>query len=614
MKVELNNKETNPFSGLRNCLKIFNNGGQGITLSQDDLNKAWEEVKDSKEKKEMFFSLLFSLGDITARQHNIFRGQKVDSGGNSQREIFFNCMEWMKKNIPDQFFKFMKSHLFNEYTCFDNLFRNRVQTQGKKIISIKSVLNTSDNRYFNELLDYTESIIKGKNPYDKMLVAKFLTLPRLSPRKEHKQMLPQTKELMKAKAKFLEELSKRMNWSYKIEGNILNFKGYREWRKEYNSTLESVLFSTGKIKDFDEIQFLEWLDRIPAQARFRVRNRIMFEKEGVFKYPKLKEWYEKWEKYKEEKQAEQRVLEEKVRQGQASVEDKVKLEKVKKEAKVTVGSTNFQELYKEILSGRIDKLKLESFVNNKVSLQYNSLVIIDDSGSMGGSMGGAPFNFAKFIASVCLVKNPDDDGRNLLGFFNYDSRLYGSMDRAGSKTPNSLMRSSVKNIVKKPFVDPHKSFYENYQNISSFCQGVFQGGGTRINSIPKGFAEQANNNPVLLDELMQYPVWTIVSDGEWNNMYSPEASMNEFFRDCENLLGFRPFIIAIDIQNPNWAHQIFKADRFTDIDNMIYIPSNPAQIEQILTNFKDIEIFDVYTPLLSLYRSNRYDLVRANVI
>ena len=298
------------------------------------------------------------------------------------------------------------------------------------------------------------------------------------------------------------------------------------------------------------------------------------------------------------------------KQSKEFLKDKVKLEKVKKEAKVTVGSTNFQELYKEILSGSIDKLKLESFVNNKVSLQYNSLVIIDDS----GSMGGAPFNFAKFIASVCLVKNPDDDGRNLLGFFNNYSRLYGSIDRVGSKTVNSLMRSSVKNVVKKPFVDPHKSFYENYQNIASFCQAVFQGGGTHINSIPKGFAEQANNNPILLDELMQYPVWTIVSDGEWNNMYSPEASMNEFFRDCENLLGFRPFIIAIDIQNPNWAHRTFKADRFTGIDNMIYIPSNPAQIEQILINFKDIEIFDVYTPLLSLYRSNRYDLVRANVI
>ena len=47
---------------------------------------------------------------------------------------------------------------------------------------------------------------------------------------------------------------------------------------------------------------------------------------------------------------------------------------------------------------------------------------------------------------------------------------------------------------------------------------------------------------------------------------------------------------------------------------MIYIPANPAQIEQFLTNFKDIDIFDVYTPLQSLYRSNRYDLVKANTL
>lgn len=36
----------------------------------------------------------------------------------------------------------------------------------------------------------------------------------------------------------------------------------------------------------------------------------------------------------------------------------------------------------------------------KVNLPYNSLVIIDDSDSMGGS----PFNFATFLASVCLCK------------------------------------------------------------------------------------------------------------------------------------------------------------------------------------------------------------------
>ena len=57
-----------------------------------------------------------------------------------------------------------------------------------------------------------------------------------------------------------------------------------------------------------------------------------------------------------------------------------------------------------------------------------------------------------------------------------------------------------------------------------------------------------------------------------------------------------------------------KADRFSGIDNMLYIPSNPAMIEMFLTNFKDMETFDIYTPLLSMYRSNRYQLVRENTL
>ena len=42
---------------------------------------------------------------------------------------------------------------------------------------------------------------------------------------------------------------------------------------------------------------------------------------------------------------------------------------------------------------------------NKVNLPYNSLVIIDSSGSMSGK----PFLYAAFIAAVCLCKHPDDD-------------------------------------------------------------------------------------------------------------------------------------------------------------------------------------------------------------
>jgi uncharacterized protein with von Willebrand factor type A (vWA) domain len=108
-------------------------------------------------------------------------------------------------------------------------------------------------------------------------------------------------------------------------------------------------------------------------------------------------WYKEWETYKLNKQEEQRVLEEKVRQGQASIEDKEKLEKVKKEAKVTVGANNFKTLYEEICENRIDWLKMESFLNT-VKLDYNNFVVVDES----GSMTGAPFNFATFLASIML--------------------------------------------------------------------------------------------------------------------------------------------------------------------------------------------------------------------
>lgn len=95
-------------------------------------------------------------------------------------------------------------------------------------------------------------------------------------------------------------------------------------------------------------------------------------------------------------------------------------------------------------------------------------------------------------------------------------------------------------------------------------------------------------------------------------MYSPESSMNDFMRKCENYFGFKPFIVAIDINRSEYYLDRMKAtsDRFSGIDNMIYIPSNVAQIEQFLVNFKDMDVFDIYTPLQSIYRSNRYDIVR----
>lgn len=607
VEVKLNKSNNNPFYGLRNCLNLYQNSTSNITY--DMLDACWNEVKDNIEHRQMFFSLLFSIGDITNRHHNIFGNIKRDNGGNANREGFYVIVNWLYRNNNQQFLKFLYEKLFNEFNCFDTLIRSRVQTKGTKIIKIFDML--ADEQYRKDILSYFGAIIRGNNYQNKYFLAKFLTLPRLSKRSKHKKMLEETKKVMENRAKFLIELSKEMGWEYTVEGTYTNFKGYRQWRKGFNENLESVLFSTGRIFDLDKVEFMDWLDKLPAQARFRVKNKVLYSKNAdeALKYPKLQEWYKEWEEYKTKKQAEQRVLEEKVRQGEASIEDVAKLEKVKKEAKVTVGATNFKDLYKDILNHKLDELKIESFIN-KVNLPYNSLIILDDS----GSMRGAPFEFGCFLAAVCMYKNPDDDGRNLIGFFNNTSHWHGYIDVKAKETPNSILRKQVVQTSKSPFIDPKLSFYQNYKNIKDFCNGVFQNGGTNISAIPEGLKRVVDTNPAVLDALKAYPVWTIVSDGEWNNLRSPEASLNDFFRKCENYFGFRPFIVAIDVENSWFNPTKVNYDRFSGIDNFMYIPSNPAMIEQFLTNFKDMDIMDVYTPLQSIFRSNRYDLVRQSTI
>lgn len=601
--IRNSNKENkNPFYGMKNCLNLFKMTGSEITF--DLLSKAYKECK-TLAQKQMFFSLLFSIGDITARQHNIFKGIKRDNGGNANREGFATVIQWMWKNHKEQFVRFLNKGLFEEYTCFDHLLRNRVKTIKGKVLSVYDIF--ANPEYRKVLVEHLYAVINGNNPFNKMLVAKFLTLPRLSKRKDHQKMRPETKKVMGYKIELLKELSKEMKWDYVIDHNIVNFKGYRAWRKLYNGNLESVLFSTGKILEFQKEEFIKWYEKLPALARMRVRVRIMgkLDENKDHKYDKkFRDWIKEWECNKLKKQEEQRRLEEKIRQGQATNEEKLDLERIKKEAKVNAGAINFNDLYNDICENRVDELALESFIG-KVHLDYNSLVIIDDS----GSMMGAPFNFACFIAAVCLVKNPDDDARNLIGFFNNDSHWHSYIDKKSSSV-NSLWKRNISTCEKSPLVDPKKSFYQNYLRIKSFCHAEFKGGCTYIDSIPDGLHKTCEKNPEVLDALKSYPVWTIISDGEWNNLKSPKESINAFFKKCQKYFGFKPYIVAIDVSK--WK---FNCDNdFSGIKNFIYIPSNPAQIEQFLTNFKDMDEFDVYTPLQSLYRSNRYDLIRNNVI
>ena len=54
--IEFNKKNENPFTGLKVCLTLFGS----IHVDDSLLTEAFEEVKDDHEKREMFYSLLFS--------------------------------------------------------------------------------------------------------------------------------------------------------------------------------------------------------------------------------------------------------------------------------------------------------------------------------------------------------------------------------------------------------------------------------------------------------------------------------------------------------------------------------------------------------------------------
>ena len=61
--IEFNKKNENPFYGLSNCLRLQQ--ASSSFISEAMLTEAWNEVKDDKQKRELFYSILFSIGDIT---------------------------------------------------------------------------------------------------------------------------------------------------------------------------------------------------------------------------------------------------------------------------------------------------------------------------------------------------------------------------------------------------------------------------------------------------------------------------------------------------------------------------------------------------------------------
>lgn len=83
--VIFNKRTENPFKGMRKCLELAN----ANVITEFMLDDAYAEAFMDKDKKALFYSILFNIGDITNREHNIFRGNKVDGGGQAERDNFF---------------------------------------------------------------------------------------------------------------------------------------------------------------------------------------------------------------------------------------------------------------------------------------------------------------------------------------------------------------------------------------------------------------------------------------------------------------------------------------------------------------------------------------------
>lgn len=605
--VEFNTKTVNPFYGMSNTLQIFQDAAKGLSISRKKLDGAWSECKGDTDRLAVLISVLFSVGDVTARQHNAFEG-KVESGGHAQRNVFRDqIVPFLVEKISSQnkATRLKLIGLVTEYTVMDNVLANRVVTKkgSSKVVNIVDMVSVFGEQ---DLATYAANIIRKGTVFQKTCLAKYLTRPRLSKRKGHKQLLPETKAIMLRRQSLIKRLSDLVKFPYTDNGSYIDFEGYYAWRKEFNKDFESVIFSTQSVRDLDKEEFLELLDKMPSDARFRTRNKVLFND----KWGHLKDWFQEWESFKEAKQKEQRELEALVASGDADEIDLAKLKQVKKDAKVNSGSVSFTQLFRDIVNGSVDRLKVQPFLD-KVSLPYNSLVFIDDSGSMNSSWGSnsnygfTPRQFAAFIATIVLSKNPDPDARNIVGLFSSTCRMANGVTSRNVRK-NSIMNGSTINHNKVNLIDDKKHFLDNLRTFKQFLDANSSMRGTNVSSIPEGLNAWVNGDPNRLEEVRRFPVWTLISDGNFNNLGGASSSLNDFMRKCENYFGYRPFLILIDVAGSTSQDIV----QFSGIDNVMMVPPNPANIEMFLTNFKDMDVYDVYTPLQSVFRSKRYAPIR----
>lgn len=630
--INMQKGNDNPFYGKKDLLNLYHVcSTQGVheknlTVA---LRSAYSSLK-TKEDYELFYTLLFAMGDVPNREHNMFKGSKVEGGGLGQRDAFVVAMEWMKKNDYPQYERFLMSNLFVQYTGLFNILNSQVRTT-KGTDKVEKVINMLDGVNLDSLALYIGGLIKSSSPVEKVLLAKWLVYPRTSKRQKRKKstkelvtggrpLKEETVKVMKVRSDFYEKLSNVMGWEVIRHKHNLEFRGLRKWKQEWNGDLESVLFSTGKIREFDKEQFFRWLDILPAGARYRVRRRVLDKDNKVKEKWALNNTgvyigtlFLQWESFKKEKQSEERVLTEKVRQGTASVKEKEKLEQVKKEAKVTTGGASLFDILTRMirqLSSLDEASLLADALLTKVDFKVPVLVIADSSGSMFMRDGGLPILMTRLLATLVMLKNPSTELNNILVRFGTSADFLTDNIKIHVKN-NRFLASELRGVEK--LVDRKESFIENYKRIYKVLSTDM--GGTHFDTVSHVFknwldsSEDEATKKVRIEMIQSYPVFLVVSDGDFNGQVSASQVMAQFQQNMKQWFGWEGVVVLWDVTTQSRSS-------FEGMQNVIHVKDgfNASTVNQIFTKIHDMDVIDVYTPLKSLYASERYAPVRSNTV
>lgn len=634
----MNQRSENPFYGQKELLSLWQQGSAKQITKQsliNLLNAAWAVSKDSHELRKLFFIIVMSYGEITNRHHNILKGiKKLDNGGSAWREGFIWSMEWMRKNTTKQYYIFLTKDILRQFVGLMSILINRIKTIKGKTTIVETYDSILEHN-IPKLAKYLATIITSSNPAEKNLIAKAITRPRFSKRQKTnrtgeklgtRDLKPETLKNMKSRELLIKTISDILGWKYTEHHGNIYFDDFYKWKKEYGAELESVLFSSGKIVEFDHDQFFKWLDIQPSGARRRVRRRLLTkDSELIGKWKSnygnidFGLWFLEWEAYKEAAQQEQRELTEKVRNGNATEDEVIKLEKVKKQARVTTGGSDIKEELEKVLTKKISIKESDLIAQSlmdKMDLQIPVAVICDISGSMGyntvTTKNGTfrAIDAANILTTLLMLKNPSKDLDQFLVTFNNSAKFHFGISN-GEKRVNHFMTAKE---VKVDVVNRTQSFSKNFNNISAL---TYPTGGTNIRSIATAFKTWIDAGNTEMEKLnrketiQQYPVLFIVSDGDMNNSGTPVSSFLEFQQSMKQWCGWEGVTVIFDVCTSNDQ----RSTKFDNVENIIHFYGwNIGNINTIFSKLHDMDIIDIYTPLNSLFQNNRYDIIKTNTI